>query len=72
MASIKQWVIMGDYEKVGPALVCVLPRGCDKGYADGVLARLTLNPSRADRIMVGEANSLWAEEIDIEDAWWND
>lgn len=68
----KQWVIMGAYEEIGSALVCVLPRGCDGTYAAHVVKRMTLNPSHADRIMIGDAKIIWAEEIEIDEAWWDD
>ena len=72
MASIKQWVIMGAYEEIGSALVYVLPRGCDETYAAHVVKRMTTNPSQADRIMIGDAKIIWAEEVEADEAWWDD
>lgn len=69
---MKQWVIMGAYEEIGSALVCVLPRGCDEIYATHVVQRMTLNPSHAERIMIGDAKIIWAEEVEADNAWWND
>lgn len=68
----KQWVVMGAYEEIGSALVCVLPRGCDETYAKRVIYRMTANPSHADRIMIGDAKIIWAEEVEADDAWWNE
>ena len=68
----KQWVIMGAYEEIGSALVCVLPRGCDDAYAARVVKRMTLNPSHAERIMIGDAKIIWAEEVEADEAWWDD
>ena len=72
MASIKQWVIMGAYEEIGSGLVCVLPRGCDEAYAARVVKRMTTNPSQVDRIMIGDAKIIWAEEVEADEAWWDD
>lgn len=69
---MKQWVIMGAYEEIGSALVCVLPRGCDEAYAVHVVKRMTTNPSQADRIMIGDAKIIWAEEVEADEAWWDD
>ena len=96
---MKQWVIMGDYEKIGSALVCVLPRGCDETNAKQIAKRMNLNPSHVDRLMIakdaqiihvdidpcsinknvkvdipiiGDAKNVWAEEIEADEAWWND
>lgn len=68
----KQWVIMGAYEEIGSALVCVLPRGCDEKYAAHVVKRMTLNPSHAERIMIGDAKIIWAEEVEANNAWWDE
>ena len=69
---MKQWVIMGDYEKIGSALVCVLPRGCDEANAKQIAKRMNLNPSHVDRLMIGDAKTVWVEEIEADEAWWND
>lgn len=68
---MKQWVIMGAYEEIGSALVCILPLGCDETYAAHVVKRMTLNPSQAERIMIGDAKLIWAEEVEADEAWWN-
>lgn len=68
----KQWVIMGAYEEIGSALVCVLPRGCDETYAAHVVKRMTLNPSHVDRLMIGDAKLIWAKEVEFNEAWWNE
>jgi hypothetical protein len=62
---------MGAYEEIGSALVCILPRGCDEVYATHVVKRLTTNPSQAERIMIGDAKIIWAEEVEEDAAWWN-
>ena len=69
---MKQWVIMGAYEEIGSALICVLPRGCDETYAMNVIHRMTVNPSQAERLMIGDATIIWAEEVEADEAWWND
>lgn len=69
---MKQWVIMGAYEEIGSALVCVLPRGCDEIYATHVVQRMTFNPSHAERIMIGDAKIIWAEEVEANNAWWDE
>lgn len=68
---MKQWVIMGDYKEIGSALVCVLPRECDETYAMHVVQRMTTNPSHVDRLMIGDAKNVWAEEIEADEAWWD-
>ena len=72
MASIKQWVIMGAYEEIGSGLICVLPVGYTEEQAAGVVQRMVANPTDADRIMAGNAKIIWAEEVDVSEAWWND
>lgn len=69
---MKQWVIMGAYEEIGSALVCVLPRDCDEAYAERVVKRMTLNPSHVDRLMIGDAKRIWAKEVEFNEAWWNE
>jgi hypothetical protein len=69
---VKQWVIMGAYEEIGSALICVLPLGRDEAYAAHVVKRMTLNPSHAERIMIGDAKIIWAEEVEADEAWWDD
>ncbi len=69
---MKQWVIMGAYEEIGSALICVLPRGCDEASAMNVIHRMTVNPSQVERLMIGDATIIWAQEVDADDAWWND
>ena len=68
----KQWVIMGAYENIGSGLICVLPRGCDDTYAAKVIERMIKNPSNADLIMMGDAKIIWAEEVEADDAWWDE
>lgn len=69
---MKQWIIMGAYEEIGSALVCILPLGCDEAYAERVVKRMTLNPSHVDRLMIGDAKLIWAKEVEFNDAWWNE
>lgn len=69
---MKQWVIMGAYEEIGSALICVLPLGRDEAYAAHVVKRMTTNPSQTERIMIGDAKLIWAEEVEADEAWWND
>lgn len=69
---MKQWVIMGAYEEIGSALVCILPHGCDEAYAERVVKRMTLNPSHVDRLMVGDAKLIWAKEVEFNEAWWDE
>ena len=69
----KQWVIMGHYKDYNyDCLICALPIGYTDEQATKVLNRLIYHPTDADRLMVGDAEQLWLEEIDIKDAWWND
>ena len=68
---MKQWVIMGAYEEIGAGLICVLPMGYTKEQAAHVVQRMTTNPSHTERIMVGDAKLIWAEEVDADEAWWN-
>ena len=68
----KQWVIMGAYENIGSGLICVLPHGYTEEQARQVVQRLTYNPSHADPIMMGDAKIIWAEEVEADDAWWDD
>ena len=68
----KQWVIMGYYKDCNYNFpVCALPIGYTDGQATMVLNRLIYHPTRTDRLMIGDAESLWLEEVDIKDAWWN-
>ena len=69
---MKQWVIMGAYEEIGSALVCILPYGCDEAYAERVVKRMTLNPSHVDRLMIGDAKRIWAKEVESNEAWWDE
>ena len=72
-STSKQWVIMGYYKDCNyNCPVCALPIGYTDGQATMVLNRLIYHPTRADRLMIGDAESLWLEEVDIKDAWWND
>ena len=69
----KQWVIMGHYKDYNyDCLICALPIGYTDEQATKILNRLIYHPTDADRLMVGDAEQLWLEEIDIKDAWWND
>ena len=68
---MKQWAIMGAYEEIGSGLICVLPRGYTEEQAAQVVQRMSANPTDADRIMIGEAKIIWAEEVDASEAWWN-
>lgn len=69
----KQWIIMGYYKDYNrDYLVCVLPIGYTDEQATMVLNRMAYHPTLSDRLMIGDAESLWLEEIDIKDAWWND
>ena len=69
----KQWVIMGYYKDCNyDCLVCALPIGYTDEQATMVLNRLIYHPTDSDRLMVGDAENLWLEEVDIKDAWWND
>ena len=68
----KQWIIMGTYEEIGSALVCILPYGCDEAYAERVVKRMTLNPSHVDRLMIGDAKRIWAKEVESNEAWWDE
>ena len=63
---------MGAYEEIGSALICVLPLGRDEAYAAHVVKRMTTNPSQTERIMIGDAKLIWAEEVEADEAWWND
>ena len=68
----KQWVIMGYYKDCNyDCLVCALPIGYTNEQATTVLNRMTYHPTRTDRLMIGDAENLWLEEVDIKDAWWN-
>ena len=62
---------MGAYEEIGSALICVLPLGRDEAYAAHVVKRMTTNPSQIERIMIGDAKLIWAEEVEDDEAWWN-
>lgn len=69
----KQWVIIGYYKDYNyDCLVCALPIGYTDEQATMVLNRLIYHPTDADRLMVGDAENLWLEEVDTKDAWWND
>ena len=69
----KQWVIMGYYKDYNyDCLVCALPIGYTDEQATMVLNRMVHHPTDADRLMIGDAENLWLEEVDIKDAWWND
>ena len=71
-STSKQWVIMGYYKDCNyNCPVCALPIGYTDGQATMVLNRLIYHPTRTDRLMIGDAESLWLEEVDIKDAWWN-
>ena len=68
----KQWVIMGYYKDCSyDCLVCALPIGYTDEQATMVLNRMVYHPTDTDRIMIGDAESLWLEEVNIKDAWWN-
>lgn len=62
---------MGAYEDIGAGLICVLPIGYTKEQAAHVVKRMTTNPSHTERIMMGDAKIVWAEEVEADDAWWN-
>ena len=71
-STSKQWVIMGYYKDCNyNCPVCALPIGYTDGQATMVLNRLIYHPTRTDRLMIGDAENLWLEEVDIKDAWWN-
>ena len=72
LTNSKQWVIMGSYSDCGAGLICALPFGYTDEQAAMILNCLIYHPTDADRLMVGDAESLWLEEVDIKDAWWND
>ena len=72
LTSSKQWVIMGSYSDCEAGLICALPFGYTDEQATTVLNRMVYHPTDADRLMIGEAENLWLEEVDIKDAWWND
>lgn len=69
----KQWVIMGYYKDYNCyCLVCALPIGYTDEQATIILNRMIYHPTDADRLMIGDAENLWLEEVDVQDAWWND
>lgn len=64
---------MGYYKDCNlDCLVCALPISYTDEQAAMVLNRLIYHPTDADRLMVGDTEMLWLEEVDIKDAWWND
>jgi len=65
-----EYTIIGDHKKYGACLVCLA--GYNREHAEQVLYRLLNNPSENDEYLMKGLENFRINEIESDEAWWND
>lgn len=69
MAKGTEWIIVGDFGKLGECLI--RPAGT-KQDAEKLLDRMLTNPNDNDKRLMKDAQNLRIKEVESAKAWWND
>lgn len=64
-----EWIIAGDFGKLGE---CLIRLAGTKQDAEALLDRMQTNPNDNDKRLTKGAKNLRIKEVDSATAWWND